>query len=122
VLARCLIRLRLHLWLRSVILWTRVTPKGGKNKPAFLDYCVSRTRDFRKCEARGTTITDQNVDFTAKVLFMHHLPGSLVHALGCATSVAKMLPSQLRKKIVCCLPASSSLLCTVCCGFWVLTG
>jgi alkaline phosphatase D len=54
---------------KSVILWTRVTlPSGAnKNKPAFLDYCVSKDRKFRKCVARGTTLTDAAVDFTVKV-------------------------------------------------------
>jgi phosphodiesterase/alkaline phosphatase D-like protein len=32
---------------KSVILWTRVTPKGGLNKPAFLDYAVATD----KCES-----------------------------------------------------------------------
>jgi alkaline phosphatase D len=54
---------------KSVILWTRVTlPSGANaNKPAFLDYCVSKDRKFRKCVARGTTLTDAAVDFTVKV-------------------------------------------------------
>ena len=53
---------------RSVILWTRVTPpSGAAKKPAFLDYCVSKDRKFNKCVARGTTITNAAVDFTAKV-------------------------------------------------------
>jgi phosphodiesterase/alkaline phosphatase D-like protein len=54
---------------KSVILWTRVTlPSGaGKNKPAFLDYCVSTTKKFQKCVTRGTTLTDAAVDFTVKV-------------------------------------------------------
>ena len=26
---------------KSVILWARVTPQGGLNKPAFLDYAVA---------------------------------------------------------------------------------
>ena len=54
---------------KSVILWTRVTlPSGAnKNKPAFLDYCVSKNKKFKKCVTRGTTLTDGAVDFTAKV-------------------------------------------------------
>ena len=51
---------------KSVILWTRVTV-AAKNKPAFLDYCVSKTRKFSKCVVRGTTLTTKDVDFTAKV-------------------------------------------------------
>ena len=40
---------------------------AAKNKPAFLDYCVSKTRKFEKCVVRGTTLTNAAVDFTAKV-------------------------------------------------------
>ena len=50
----------------SVILWARVTVED-KDEPAFLDYCVSKDRRFKKCVARGTTITNKDVDFTAKV-------------------------------------------------------
>ena len=53
---------------RSVILWTRLTPpSGAQKKPAFLDYCVSKDQKFKKCESRGTAVTDAAVDFTAKV-------------------------------------------------------
>ncbi len=53
---------------RSVILWTRLTPPSGtQNRPAFLDYCVSKDQKFKSCVSRGTTITDGAVDFTAKV-------------------------------------------------------
>ena len=51
---------------RTVILWTRLTVPQA-NKPAFLDYCVSKSRKFNKCVARGSTITNKDVDFTAKV-------------------------------------------------------
>ena len=51
---------------KSVILWARVTVPQA-NKPAFLDYCVSKDKKFRKCVTRGTTITNKDVDFTAKV-------------------------------------------------------
>jgi alkaline phosphatase D len=53
---------------KSVILWTRLTaPSGAQNKPAFLDYCVSKDQKFKKCESRGTAVTDAAVDFTVKV-------------------------------------------------------
>jgi phosphodiesterase/alkaline phosphatase D-like protein len=51
---------------KTVILWTRLTVAQA-NKPAFLDYCVSKDRKFSKCVARGSTITNKDVDFTAKV-------------------------------------------------------
>jgi phosphodiesterase/alkaline phosphatase D-like protein len=53
---------------RSVILWTRLTPPSGtQNRPAFLDYCVSKDQKFKSCVSRGTAITDGAVDYTVKV-------------------------------------------------------
>lgn len=51
---------------KSVILWTRVTPTN-KRKPATLDYAVATDKKFKKIVTRGTTITNADVDFTAKV-------------------------------------------------------
>ena len=58
---------------KSVILWARVTVPQA-NKPAFLDYCVSKDRRFRKCVTRGTTLTNKDVDFTAKVRQVQYQP------------------------------------------------
>lgn len=59
---------------RSVILWTRLTPPSGtQNRPAFLDYCVSKDQKFKSCVSRGTTITDGAVDYTAKVTTAYRL-------------------------------------------------
>jgi PhoD-like phosphatase, N-terminal domain len=62
---------------KSVILWTRVTVPQA-NKPAFLDYCVSKDRKFRKCVTRGTSLTNKDVDFTAKVRHCKSLQNSKI--------------------------------------------
>ena len=54
----------------SVILWTRVTPASNRqNRPAAVDWAVSKDRTFakRKIISRGTTFTSKDVDFTVKV-------------------------------------------------------
>lgn len=54
-------------YAKSVILWARVTPpSSAAGKPAAVYWAVARDARFKHIESSGSTVTNGDIDYTAK--------------------------------------------------------